>query len=63
MSVQPMQDLPRGARFVGPDGRTEYKVVTPASEHPRGWVDVVDKANQVCGFFAFAYPTNVEVLP
>lgn len=40
MSRQRMQDLPAGARFIGPDGRTEFKVVTPASEHPDGWVEV-----------------------
>lgn len=40
MTTQPMQSLPKGARFIGPDRRTEYEVTTPASEHPRGWVDV-----------------------
>lgn len=36
-----MQDLPKGARFIGPDG-TEYEVTTPASEHRNGWVNVRD---------------------
>ncbi|SCL21162.1 hypothetical protein [Micromonospora aurantiaca (nom. illeg.)] len=35
-----MHTLSRGDLFVGPDGTTRYEVVTPASEHPRGWVDV-----------------------
>lgn len=35
-----MNSLARGDQFVGPDGRTRYEVVTPASEHERGWVDV-----------------------
>lgn len=34
-----MQDLPRDACFVGPDGAT-YKVVVAASEHPNGFVEV-----------------------
>lgn len=83
MSVQPMQELPRGARFVGPDGHTEYQVTRPACEDPRGWVEVWNLSmsdaealrrldtpgavEQGChpreGFFAFSYPTNVEVLP
>lgn len=35
-----MHELPAGARFIGPDGRTEYQVTTPAAEHPHGWVQV-----------------------
>lgn len=35
-----MQDLPKGARFIGPDRRTRYEVITPAADHPSGWVDV-----------------------
>jgi hypothetical protein len=35
-----MTDLPKGARFVGPDRRTRYEVSVPASEHARGWVSV-----------------------
>lgn len=38
----PVQALDRGQRFTGPDGTTLFEVVTPASEHPRGWVDVRD---------------------
>ncbi len=40
MSMQNMEDLPRGAEFIGPDGHTRYLVTTAASEHPRGWVEV-----------------------
>ena len=40
MSTADMQDLPAGARFIGPDGRTEYRVDTPAAAHPNGWVEV-----------------------
>lgn len=76
-----MQDLPKGARFIGPDG-VEYKVVTSASEHRNGWVDVWDLSmtdaealrrlntpgavEAGChpreGFFAYTFPTEVEVL-
>ncbi|MFE0532035.1 hypothetical protein ACFW0V_30980 [Micromonospora parva] len=34
-----MQALATGERFIGPDG-SRYEVVTAASEHERGWVDV-----------------------
>lgn len=39
MTTQYMQDLPKGATFIGPDGAT-HKVTLPASEHPSGWVVV-----------------------
>lgn len=41
MTRQLITDLPRGARFIGPDGRTNL-VTTPAAEHERGWVQVRD---------------------
>lgn len=34
-----MQDLPKDAHFIGPDG-ARYRVTKPASEHERGWVEV-----------------------
>jgi hypothetical protein len=37
---RPMQSLPTGARFIGPDGRTEYRITRSAAEHEDGWVDV-----------------------
>jgi hypothetical protein len=35
-----MTDLPRHARFIGPDRRTIYRVTTAAADHERGWVMV-----------------------
>jgi hypothetical protein len=81
MSRAVMQDLPKGAHFIGPDG-AEYKVTTPASEHPSGFVEVWNLSmpdsevlrlldmpgavEQGChpreGFFAYSFPTEVEVL-
>ncbi len=54
MVKQPMQSLPRNARFIGPDGQVHI-VFTPAAEHPDGWV-VTDR-----GFFDYKHPVEVEV--
>jgi hypothetical protein len=35
-----MHTLGAGDQFVGPDGTTRYEVVTPAADHPNGWIDV-----------------------
>ena len=35
-----MRELRAGERFVGPDGRTVYRVVTPCGKHRRGWLVV-----------------------
>lgn len=35
-----IHDLARGERFIGPADGATYEVITPASEHPMGWVDV-----------------------
>ncbi len=40
MAKQKMRDLPRGARFIGMDGRTKYEVISPASASSRGDVEV-----------------------
>lgn len=60
MNVEPMQDLPRNARFIH-NGR-EYVITTPASEHPNGWVDVINVHGGDGGFFNFGCPVDVEVV-
>ncbi len=42
MSRALMTNLPRGARFIGPDTKTRYLITRAASEHPHGWVEVRD---------------------
>lgn len=39
MSTAVMQDLPKGARFIGPDGRTRYEVTVAAGDSPQGFVE------------------------
>jgi len=62
---QHMTDLPKGARFIGPDG-SEYKVTRPASDHPNGWVEVWDLsisgATRGGVFMTDQVETDVEVL-
>jgi hypothetical protein len=35
-----MTQLRQGELFVGPDGKTVYRVLTPCAKHPRGWLAV-----------------------
>ncbi len=77
MTFKPMQDLPAGAEFVGPNKGTRYRVLKPASDHELGWVDVwnlsmsrEEELKQITagnpeprvGFFAFSHPVDVEVI-
>lgn len=39
-TTAPMTSLRKNAEFIGPDGRTHYRVTRPASAHPHGWVEV-----------------------
>lgn len=40
--TQPMNTLPKGARFIGLDGRTTYQVTVPACDDPSGYVEVIN---------------------
>jgi hypothetical protein len=60
MTREPMQDLPRNARFI--HDRREYVITTPASEHPRGWVFVIPVHGGESRFFNFGCPVDVEVV-
>jgi hypothetical protein len=42
MTTRPcaMSELRDGERFVGPDGRSVYKVTTSCRKHPRRWLRV-----------------------
>ena len=37
-----MTDLPAGAQFIGPDGKTLHEVTVSAADDPHGWVHVRD---------------------
>lgn len=57
----PMNELPRNTRFR--HNNTVYVVLVPASEHPDGWVEIVNVDGGGGGFFSKGtVERDVEVL-
>ncbi len=59
MTRRPMQDLPEGAEFIGPDGPTRYQVTKSAANHENGWVEVRNLSHTDEEALKYADPQHV----